>query len=431
MNLNITKALAIIAVIFLQGITTVKAQDAFEKWFENKALRIDYYLAGNNNSQAFFLKGLSSEPFWSGSHTQTTADLNQGSHKVEVKDKESNTLIYSYGFCTLFQEWQTIDEATIINRAFEQVTRIPYPKGDVVVIFYHRNRQTGTFEPLYQLEINPGDISIGQNQWATHPLTAIVDNGNSNEKLDITFIAEGYTYSQMGKFRADVKKLSNYLFAQEPFKKFVNDINVWAVESPSDSSGPTNPRGNVWNRTAINSTFNTFGIDRYLTSVSCHQIMDIAANAPGDLVYILVNTSAYGGGGIYNHYNVATSDNPLSEIVFIHELGHGLAGLGDEYYTSDVAYQDYYPLHVEPWEPNITTLVDFPSKWVDMVNSTTPVPTPSTKKFEKIVGVYEGGGYMSKGVYRPYIDCRMKSNEANGFCPVCQRAISRVIETYK
>ncbi|MDX9769387.1 MAG: M64 family metallopeptidase [Tenuifilaceae bacterium] len=416
-------------VVFFHNAS--QSQIAFDSWFENKALRIDYFLAGNETVQQFFLKDLSIEPHWSGSHTQTLSNLDLGSHKVEVTDKDSNTLLYTYGFCTLFQEWQTVNEATHQSKAFEQVTRIPFPKKTVDVTFFARDKQTGKFQELYNLEVNPNDISIIKNQWAKHPVTKIIDNGNANQNLDITFIAEGYTYNEMDKFRSDVKRLADYLFAQEPFVDYKNDINIWAVESPSEVSGPTNPRANVWNRTAVSSSFNTFGIDRYLTSTHTFKIMDIAANAPGDVVYILVNTADYGGGGIYNHYNVATSDNPLSSIVFIHELGHGLAGLGDEYYTSDVAYENFYPLDVEPWEQNITTRVNFDAKWADMLEPSTPIPTPQTKDFEKTVGVYEGGGYMSKGVYRPYIDCRMKSNEAKGFCPVCQRAIRQVLESYR
>ncbi|NHB69298.1 M64 family metallopeptidase [Perlabentimonas gracilis] len=416
-------------VVFFHNAS--QSQIAFDSWFENKALRIDYFLAGNETVQQFFLKDLSIEPHWSGSHTQTLSNLDLGSYKVEVTDKDSNTLLYTYGFCTLFQEWQTVNEATYQSKAFEQVTRIPFPKKTVDVTFFARDKQTGKFQKLYNLEVNPNDISIIKNQWAKHPVTKIIDNGNANQNLDITFIAEGYTYNEMDKFRSDVKKLADYLFAQEPFAAYKNDINIWAVESPSEVSGPTNPRANIWNRTAVSSSFNTFGIDRYLTSTSTFKIMDIAANAPSDVVYILVNTADYGGGGIYNHYNVATSDNPLSSIVFIHELGHGLAGLGDEYYTSDVAYENFYPLDVEPWEQNITTRVNFDAKWADMLKPSTPIPTPQTKDFQKTVGVYEGGGYMSKGVYRPYIDCRMKSNEAKGFCPVCQRAIRQVLESYR
>lgn len=405
------------------------AQTDFNQWFENKALRIDYFLAGNSNSQKLYLDEIKMEPYWSGSQSHTLATLRLGTHRIEVTDKQSGKLIYSHGYCTLFQEWQTVNEAKQIDRAFEQVARIPFPKGEVTITFKYRDKD-GAYADLFQLDVDPKSIYIKRNKVVKHPVTKIIDNGDPNQKLDIIFIAEGYTAEQMDKFRNDVKGFASYLFAQAPFSKVNEDINIWAIESASENEGPTNPGTGVWNATATQSSFYTFGIDRYLTTTKYKRVMDIAANAPGDIVYILVNTKEYGGGGIYNHYNVATSNHELSNEVFIHELGHGLAGLGDEYYTSDVAYQEFYPLNLEPWEPNLTTLVDFNSKWADMLHKETPIPTPDSKKYSTTVGVYEGGGYAHKGVYRPYIDCRMKSNTATGFCPVCQRAILKVVETY-
>jgi hypothetical protein len=420
-----------LVLLLLLATTSLAAgsQVVFNDWFENKGLRIDYYLAGNSSSQSIFLDELKAEPFWSGSFSNTIDKLNFGTHQVEVSDKQTGTIIYSFGFCTLFQEWQTVNEAKQVSKAFEQVTRIPFPKKPVIIKFKHRNKN-GKFEDLYQLDIDPSSIYINKTEGVKYPTSQIVNNGNPNEKLDIVFIAEGYTASQMEKFRADVTKLSKYLFSNSPFDKLQSDINIWAVESPSANEGPTNPGKAIWNTTPAGTSFYTFGIDRYLTTTKFKRVMDVAANAPGDIVYILVNTKAYGGGGIYNHYNVATSDHRLTNEVFIHELGHGLAGLGDEYYTSDVAYEEFYPLNVEPWEPNLTTLVNFGSKWADLLDKSTIIPTPSTDANKNLVGVYEGGGYSAKGVYRPQIDCRMKSNEAKGFCPVCQRAISRVVKTY-
>lgn len=406
------------------------SQDIFFNWFENHALRIDYFLAGNSHQQGVYLESLKREPHWSGSHQYTIDTLNLGSYRIEVYDKESESLIYSNGFCTLFQEWQTTEEAKQINRAFEQVTRIPFPKRISTVSIKYRNAKNGLFDELYNFEVNPSSIFIEQVPVKEFPVTQIHNSGNPNSKLDITFIAEGYTPEQISQFRSDVVTLTNYLLSQKPFSNFKDDINIWAIESPSENEGPTNPGTGSWNSTAVGSSYYTFNIDRYLTTTHYKKVMDIAANAPGDIVYILVNTNQYGGGGIYNHYNVATSGHQLAKEVFIHELGHGLAGLGDEYYTSDVAYIDYYPLNVEPWEPNITTRVNFKAKWADMIDKKTPTPTPSDSKYHQVVGLFEGGGYVSKGVYRPFYDCRMKSNTAAGFCPVCQRAISRVVKTY-
>ncbi len=46
------------------------------------------------------------------------------------------------------------------------------------------------------------------------------------------------------------------------------------------------------------------------------------------------------------------------------------------------------------------------------------------------VGLYEGGGYQSKGVWRGAEDCRMRTNSAPVFCPVCQQAITDIIDFY-
>lgn len=419
----------ILGVLILFCSPSAKAQVEFDKWFENQSLRIDYFLAGNTTTQQFFLDELRWEPHWSGSHNQTIDTLYLGTHRVEVFDKQTGLLLYAHGFCTLFQEWQTTQDAIYLSRAFEQVTRIPYPKSKVLVSYLQRDT-TNSFVSLYSFDVDPTSIFINRTPSQSFPTTKLVDKGNPNQKLDIAFIAEGYTDDQMEKFRSDVTRLYDYLITQKPFDELIENINIWAIESPSESEGPSNPGKGDWKITPAQSSFYTFGIERYLTTTKYKSVMDVASNAPGDIVYILVNSSEYGGGGIYNHYNVTTSDHSLSREVFIHELGHGLAGLGDEYYTSDVAYQNFYPAHLEPWEPNLTTLVNFKGKWAKMVDGSTPIPTPPIEKYKLDVGVFEGGGYSEKGVFRPYIDCRMKSNSALGFCPVCQGTIRLVVKAF-
>jgi hypothetical protein len=234
----------------------------------------------------------------------------------------------------------------------------------------------------------------------------------------------------MEKFREDAKRVTQYLFDEEPFKSEKEKFNVSAVLTPSPESGTDIPGEHIYKNTRFNSTFYTFDVSRYLTTSDMKNILDAAALVPYDQIYVLVNTERYGGGGFYNFVSVCTADNSLTKEVFVHEFGHGFAGLGDEYYTSDVAYEDFYNLKIEPWEPNITTLVNFGSKWKSMVKESVEIPTPRTAKYENTVGVYEGGGYMSKGIYSPFIDCQMKSNTAKGFCPVCAESIKKVIQFY-
>jgi len=213
-------------------------------------------------------------------------------------------------------------------------------------------------------------------------------------------------------------------------KENKDKFNIWGIEAPSKESGTDIPAENIWKNTISNTQFYMFDLDRYLMTSDNKSLRNIASNAPYDQIFILVNTNKYGGGAIYNHYSVCVSDNSNSEYIFTHEFGHGFAGLGDEYYTSDVAYNEFYPLDVEPLDPNLTTLINFESKWKDMLDSETPIPTPATNDFSKTVGAFEGGGYVAKGVYRPMKDCSMKSISVNNFCPVCKRAIKRMIDFY-
>ena len=405
------------------------AQSDIAKPAAQQALRIDLAFAGDYKETNVYLDNLSVEPYWSGSPNSNIDKLDFGVYRISVADKESGVEIYSNGFCSLFQEWQTTAEAKQLKRYFEQVVRVPMPSKPVHLSLTQRMFD-GSVVEIFSLDIDPASMFISKEKPTAFPVSQIVNGGDHRHCLDIAFIAEGYTANQMDKFRADVKSMADYLFTQAPFNRYASKINVWAIESPSEGEGADNPGTGYWNRTPVGSSLDTFGIDRYLTTTRHKQVMDVAANAPADVVYVLVNTPVYGGGGIYNHYNVSTSDHPLSKLVFIHELGHGLAGLGDEYFDSSVAYEGYYNLSVEPWEPNLTTMVNFAAKWKDMIPANIPVPTPPSAEYHSVVGVFEGGGYVSKGVYRPAYDCRMRTNNAQGFCPVCQRAIERVIETY-
>ena len=234
----------------------------------------------------------------------------------------------------------------------------------------------------------------------------------------------------MEKFRQDVVKLTNAMFSWAPYDEYQGLFNVWIVKAPSQESGTDIPQDGIYKDTILNSTFDTFGIDRYLTTSDMKAVRDLASCAPYDEICIMVNHDKYGGCGIYNFYTIFTADNEMSEFLFMHEFGHGFVALADEYYDSAVPYTDFFDLSVEPYQENITTLVDFESKWEDMLDPDTPIPTPDDPPYYETVGVFEGAGYQAKGIYRPYHDCTMKSKSINNFCPVCRRAIRRTINGY-
>jgi hypothetical protein len=418
-----------ISFILFSAAITVSAQESFNKYFTDKVLRFDFMLAGNSEKTTVYPVGMKEEPFWAGSETNLINPFNSGNFKYEVYDSTTNILIYSKPFCTLFQEWQTTAEAKSVDRSFYEVATMPYPKEKVRFILSKRERN-GLFSKLYETIIDPDNYFIRKENPINVAVTKIYGSGDPHTSVDLAFIAEGYKADEMGKFREDVKKMADILFAEAPFSDYKDRFNIWAVEAISQDSGTDVPGEHIYVNTALNSGFYTFDIDRYLTTQDIKAVNDYAAAVPHDNIVVLINSTRYGGGGVYNYYTGTTTGNQLSPKVFVHEFGHGFAGLADEYYTSTVAYDEFYPLNVEPWEPNITTMVNFESKWKNMIAKDTPVPTPAEEKYKDVTGLFEGGGYSAKGIFRAEMDCRMKSNGPKGYCSVCRNAIKEMIEFY-
>ena len=393
--------------------------------FTDESLRIDFILSGNNTETNASIFELKKESYWGGS-PKTKDAFEYGEFRIVVKDSLKKSILYSRGFCSLFEEWQTTDEALNIDKAFQQSILIPFPNQKVNVSIERRTRD-GVFYSILETNIEPDDYSIKKYSSPKVESHKLVDNGDADDCVDIVFVGDGYTREEMDKFHSDVKRLTDFLFKQAPFDKLKAKFNIWAVDVVSDDSGMTDPRKEIWKSTALKSSFNTLNSDRYLESEHTFLIRDYAGLVPYDQIYVIANTTKYGGGGIYNHFSLTSVDNEKSMVVCVHEFGHGFAGLGDEYYTSSTSYNDFFNQKIEPWQPNLTIMVDFESKWKDMIDASIPVPTPVKDEYNNTVGAYEGGGYVAKGIYRPMIDCRMKTNEAEGFCPVCQRAIEKMV----
>jgi hypothetical protein len=414
------------ALAVLMIFQTVHAQK-FEQHFEAGVMRVDLVFSGTAEETSYALSGVKKEQFYSGPTSNLIDPFDYGDHKFVVKDAASGETIFSHTYCTLFREWQTTEESQRIRRAYSHVLRFPWPIAPVLVEILDRNKE-GAFQKSWAATLDPQSIYSDPGNPYHFETVDLEINGTAEEKVDILFLAEGYTAGEMGKFIEDAKRSAGYIFSEEPFKSKRNMFNIRAVKSASQDSGTDIPGEAIWKNTVVNSSFYTFGIERYMTTMDYKSVCDVAASAHYDQIYILVNTDKYGGGGIYNHYSISAADNEASRAVVIHEFGHGFGGLADEYYNSAVAYNDYFPLEVEPWNPNLTTLVDFDSKWKNMLSEGTPLPTPSEEAYREIVGVYEGGGYVARGVYRPMIDCRMHTNDA-AFCPVCSEALMKMIAT--
>ena len=413
--------------ILLTGASLV-AYSQFDKYFENKSLRFDYYHAGDSQSDEYYYDETRMEPFWGGSKVNLIDTFNYGKYYVRVFDAATDSLIYSRGYCTLFDEWQTIPEAKETCKSFSETVLMPYPKNDVHINFYTRQRD-GQFEKKFEYLFKPSSYFVSPERKMVYPVFDAYISGDPANKVDIVLIPDGYTEQEMGKFIRDCQKFVREMFDFAPYDQNKDKFNIRGVMAPSLESGSDIPGDSIWRNTIVGTSFYTFDSERYCMTRDNKTLRDVASNAPYDQIYILVNTNKYGGGGIYNQYCVTASGNLASGKIFIHEFGHGFAGLGDEY-VGDVTYSDFYPLDVEPWEPNLTTLVDFGRKWQHLMSKKTPVPTPDIEKYYDVIGVFEGGGYASKGIYRPMHDCLMNTFRGNEFCGACQEAIQKMIDFY-
>lgn len=402
------------------------AQNSFDSCFERKSLRIDFALSGNAATQSAAVQQIREEPVWGGPQKNLIDPFEYGGYYVKVYDEATNQLLYTRGFNTLFEEWLTTDQAKTETQSWTNSISIPYPKQSVIFELLMRNRQNNQFESLMKQTIDPKSIYIDRSPLKKSTVNQIRYKGDTHQKVDLVFLPEGYTEAEMTKFGSDVQRFTESLFSTPPFNERREDFNVWSVNLPSEESGMDVSGEGIYKNTALNAGFYTFGLDRYLTTPDMKSIRDAVWNVPCDAIFILVNSERYGGGGMYNFYAIGTADHERTAVVFVHEFGHSFGGLADEYFQAEVAYNDFYNLKVEPWEPNITTLVDFDSKWKDLLPSGTPVPTPAEAPYTEKAGVFEGGGYLAKGIYRPMDHCMMRDYAP--FCPSCSRAILRMID---
>lgn len=424
----------ILVLLFVS--TIVLAQD-FNRYFMDATLRIDYTFIGNIKQQHIAVDELCKIPRWYGKHQRLSELPVEGNGQITVRDHKTQTIIYRNSFSTLFQEWLSNDEAKTATKSFENVFLVPFPKDTADITIELRDNRRSVMTQLTHMVV-PNDILIRKiGDKSVTPYETLQQAADTSRCIHIAYVAEGYTEAEMPTFLNDCRTAMEALFAHEPFKTLRNRFNVVAVKAPSAESGTSNPGKGIWKNTALHSNFNTFYSDRYLTTLHLKDLHNWLAGTPYEHIIVLVNTDNYGGGGILNSYNLSMTHHRAFKPVVVHEFGHSFAGLADEY-AYDYEAIPMFPHDIEPWEKNITTMVDFKSKWSDMVKKGTKIPTeqpadldkPNAKKEKWQIGAYEPAGYSMHGVYRAYPDCRMRTNNNPEFCPVCQKAITELVKFY-
>ena len=460
----------------------------FEQFFTDNTLRIDYFHTGDAKKETVDLDQVYRYTGWAGSLKNLRDQLNYGTYYYKIYDQASGKLIYSKGFDSFFKEYRTSTPALEgAVKKFQESAIIPFPKSTIRFALEKRDT-TGMMQEIFNTTIDPKSANSAPKDPDIRVYTSL-DSGDPHDKADIAVIAEGYTAEEEEKFQSDLKRFTEIFFRAEPCRSNKDKFNFRGVFKASEDSGIDEPRAGIDKHTAVNASFNTLGSERYVLTEDNKSLRDIAGHVPYDALYIMVNHSRYGGGGIYNFYCVFTSDNVNSDYLMIHEFGHSFFGLADEYYTSSTAYNDFYSPNYEPSEPNITALKDPKNiKWKHLLSEDIDIPTPWPKQeFDSLdliwqahrtelndhifslqkngagkdeidqakadydrqslqrerevqaflentglvgkVGAFEGAGYMSTGLFRPSINCIMFTR-TDYFCPVCQDAMLKVLKLY-
>lgn len=480
-------------ILFLISICfNAQTNTHFDDYFTDQTMRIDYFHIGDATSETVTIDHVYQYGVWAGSTKNLLDNFNNGADYYKIYGAASGNLIFSKGFDSYFKEYQTTEEAANgIMRTYHESAIIPFPKNKIKFVLEKRDKQNNLNE-IFSTEIDPADLYIIKDAVKDKAAKVYKSHysGEPHTKVDVVILGDGYSVKDQKKFESDLKRYTEIFLDHEPFKTNKDKFNIYGVLKASEENGIDEPGANIYKNTTLGTTFYSLGSERYILTEENKAMRDIAAHVPYDAIYIMCNSPRYGGGGIYNFYCTFVSDNQFSPYIFLHEFGHSFGGLADEYYTSDVAYNEFYTAGLEPVEPNITRALDSENiKWKEFLSGGIDVPTQWEKEdYDKMdltwqkerrginkkiaelkrnrapqkeidaaqneynqkdkfhsdevdqylmksmywgkVGVFEGAGYSSKGMYRSMLDCLMFSKGTKPFCKICEEHVSKIIKHY-
>ena len=389
----------------------MQAQGEFDRWFNGGTLRVDCLREGSAQGDTVWVdRWVDRQASWHGSRLALHDRFDNGDYRVVMRDLASMQEIYSYCYSNLFREYKDTPEGRTIKKQFEETLLLPMPHNRVLIVFQKRDKEMRfvdqtrvVFDPRRDLRKIDSPHTAG---------TPYIINGSPADHFDIAFVMQGFGDADESFYKQCCERMCNIIFGIEPFRSHRKLFNIYFVKAD------------------VGVNYNTFGADRYAMTFDVHKLHDALGTTPADHIIICINNETYGGGAIYNFYSVS-SLHKMAEMVLPHELGHGIGGLADEYVDEELSYSDLHRTEYEPLEPNITNLVHFDRKWQSLLPKGIAIPTPDIDVPRNEcgpLGVYEGAGYSSKGVYRPTMHCMMRDYAP--FCPVCEHRLVEVFNTH-
>lgn len=339
----------LIASLFLMSCNNEK--NDFDRHFIDKTLRINYIHTGNDTDESFKAKYLYDDGPWYGRTQNMINPYHLGDYYYELRDVESDEVIYSDGVSTYFSQWQNTLEAKIVKKSFNESIRIPYPEKDARLIMY-RIDSLDVMHQVWEYVIDKrAKVLVEPPSYHNNRIVRLLDNGDPKQKIDIVIIGDGYDSDQTNAFDADAMHFYKSLFMFEPYKSRKSDFNIHAIQVASENG-----------RNMLQTSDGTFGHDRYVLTSDEWPFRELSTQSPYDYIVILINTDKSCGGSLYNTYITTAIHSQPDDYVINHEMGHHIAGVADEYYLSDDAFPIDSVLLSHDYEEIINKVLDLYTK---------------------------------------------------------------------
>jgi hypothetical protein len=241
-------------------------------------------------------------------------------------------------------------------------------------------------------------LTIGTSIGRADVIT-FLNNGPSSNRVDIVFLGDGYTSSQLGTYQTHINAMMNHFFldGEDPFPRYQNYFNAHRIDVISQQSGADDPNVGLVVNTALDATYRFDGVTQrllYVNNTKANAALNSGLNGAftADMKLVTVNATQYGGGG--GVYAVYAGGNTFATEVALHELGHSFSGLADEYFSPGT----YTGPEIN--QPNVT-IDPTGAKWSEWIGYSEPGMGT--------IGAYEGARYFEDGLYRPSLDSKMRS----------------------